>query len=208
MELIYAKDNFSIFADTREMCASIVRGANKIMLELEPLVPLSPLEAKNLRLLGQNPADYLHIGHSCHIIPREAASAWDEVLTKAIQMQRSLDTSMIQQFRTNLPGLSDVREIEDLGDALTSGISLYVDTNDAIPALRATETRRRFPRETLYVHAERQAMSPNERQSAAARRILAALIGGKELPAHDLALLDQGTVPGRPRPTRATMSQS
>jgi hypothetical protein len=178
------------------------------MLELEPLVPLSPLEAKNLRLLGQNPADYLHIGHSCHIIPREAASAWDEVLTKAIHVQRTMDTSMIQQFRINLPGLSDVREVEDLGDILTSSISLYVDTNDAMPTLRAAEIRRRYPRETLYVHAERQAMSPDERQSAAARRILAALIYGKELPTDALALIGQSTVPDRPRPTRATMSMT
>lgn len=208
MELIYSKENILIFASARDMCASIERGNHKILLELEPLIPLSPLEAKNLRLLGQNPADFLHIGHSCHIIPSDAASAWDEILAKAVQLQRTLDTSMIEQFRHNLPGLSEIRELEDLSAPMSSTLSLYLEPNDAISNVRVTEIRRRYPRETLYVQAERLAMNPNNRRSAAARRILAALISGKELPAHDLALLDTNTLPDRPRPSRATLSLS
>jgi hypothetical protein len=202
MELIYTRDNLQVYADTATMGACIVRGDNRILLDLEPLVPLSPLEAKNLRLLGQNPGDYLHIGHSYHILPREAAPAWEEALSCAQQQHRDLDTSMIPLFRQNLPGLAEVREAEDLIDSMVSNVTVYMDINESVVSSKAAEISRRFPRETLYVKAEQLAMSTDEQRALTARKILAALICGKELPADALRLLAEQDAIGRNRPSR------
>lgn len=206
MELIFARDNLQIYADSAEMSACIMRGNNKIVIDLEPLVPLSPLEAKNLRLLGQNPADFLHIGHSCHIIPKAASDAWEEVLARAELAKKNLDTAMIPLFRQNLPGLAEVREVEDLLDSISSNMGIYFDASDSIAGLKAAEIRRRYPRESLYVQAERIAMGSDERRVAAARKILAALICGKELPAPELHLLEEHSVPNQNRPPRLQQS--
>jgi hypothetical protein len=202
MELIFTRDNLQVFADAENMCACIVRGDNKILLDLEPLIPLSPLEAKNLRLLGQNPADFLHIGHSCHILPRDAASNWEEALNRAEQLHRDLDTSMIPLFRQNLPGLAEAREAEDLLECMVSNMTVYMDINESIMNNKAAEISRRYPRETLYVKAEQMAMSPDEQRVLLARKILTALICGKELPTETLRQLEEHDSIARHRPSR------
>jgi len=205
MELIFARDNLQVYADAEDRCACIVRGDNRITLDLEPLIPLSPLEAKNLRLLGQNPSDFLHVGHSCHILPRDAAAAWEETLNRAEQLNRDLDTSMIPLFRQNLPGLAEVREVEELLECMVSNMTMYVDISEAVVNSKAAEISRRYPRETLYVKAEQMAMSPDEQRVAVARRILTALICGKDLPVEALRQLEEYDATTRNRPSRLSV---
>jgi hypothetical protein len=85
---------------------------------------------------------------------------------------------------------------------MVSNMTVYMDINESIMSNKAAEISRRYPRETLYVKAEQMAMSPDEQRVILARKILTALICGKDLPAETLRQLEEHDSSARHRPSR------
>jgi hypothetical protein len=179
MHEIYSRNDYRVKVDIVEQKACIIKGKNSISVPLEPLTPLSMLAAKQLRLIGCDPGNYLNIGHTNQIILKEAAQNWQQALTSAKQLAQARDTSMIPLFWQHLPGLLELREAEDRFAASMRTASLLLEQGvaDALPK-QLVDLRTQYPAAAAYICAEYVALSADEKLAARGRQALAQLVNG------------------------------
>ncbi len=175
--------------DVEQRKACIVKGGGTVFVALEELTPLSALAAKNLKMMGCDPKRYLNIGHSNHIILREAEESWQAVLEQTKLYPKQGNSSMIQLFWQNLPGLLELRDAEDTYAACQRSASLMLEYRQrGLPPTRLMELRQKYPRAAAYILAESYAFSGSETVAERGRRAMQILVCGT--PTEDaLALL-------------------
>jgi hypothetical protein len=179
MNQIFSKNDYKILVDFDERKACIVKGANSVFVALEELTPLSALAAKHLKMMGCDPARYLNIGHSNHVIIKDAEEAWREALEQSGRKTVATDTSMIPAFWQNLPGLIELRDAEDTYAACQKSASLMLEYQQrGLPPARLMQLRQRYPRAAAYILAEAYAFSGNETVSDRGRKAMHMLVTG------------------------------
>lgn len=182
MKTIFTKTDYRILVDIDERKACIVKGTNSVFVALEELTPLSALAAKNLKMIGCDPSRYLNIGHSNHVIIKDAEEAWREAVYQCENRLHQSDTSMIPQFWENLPGLTELRDAEDTYAAcLRSGSLMLEYQQRGLPPTRLMQLRQRYPRAAVYILAESHAFSGNETVAARGRKAMHLLVTGADL---------------------------
>lgn len=182
MKTIFSKNDYKILADVDERKACIVKGAHTVFVALEELTPLSPLAAKHLKMMGCEPARYLNIGHSNHVIIKEAEEAWHDAVRQSENRYLHHETSMIPEFWQNLPGLMELRDAEDTYAACQRSASLMLEYRyRGLPPARLMELRQRYPRAAAYILAEAYAFSGNETVAERGRKAIHLLITGAQL---------------------------
>jgi hypothetical protein len=182
MKEIYSRNDYRVLVDVEGQKACIVKGKNSISVPLEPLTPLSILAAKQLRLMGCDPGNYLNIGHTNQIILKDAAQKWHLALTSATQLAQVRDTSMIPLFWQHLPGLLALREAEDCYAAGMRTASLFLEqgASDRLPE-QLIELRTKYPAAAAYICAEHIALSADAKLAELGRQALAQLVRGASL---------------------------
>ncbi len=179
MKPIFTKNNYQILVDVDQRKACIVKGGGSVYVALEELTPLSALAAKNLKMMGCDPKRYLNIGHSNHIILREAEEAWQAVLEQTKLQTKHDNSSMIQLFWQNLPGLLELRDAEDTYTACQRSASLMLEYRQrGLPPARLMELRQKYPRAAAYILAEAYASSGSETVAERGRRAMHILVCG------------------------------
>lgn len=182
LKQIFAKNDYRILVDTEQRKACIVKGSNSVYVALEELTPLSPVAAKHLKMMGCDPRRYLNIGHSNHVIIREAEDAWRTAVERAETSSRLSETSMIPQFWHNLPGLSELRDAEDTYAACLRSASLMLEYRKPdIPPTRLSDLRQKFPRAAAYIFAEAYAFSGSETVAERGRKAMHLLVTGADI---------------------------
>lgn len=182
MKPIFTKNDYKILVDLDERKACIVKGANSVFVALEELTPLSALAAKHLKMIGCDPSRYLNIGHSNHVIIKDAEDAWREAVYQIENRLHQSDTSMIPLFWQNLPGLTELRDAEDTYAAcLRSGSLMLEYQQRGLPPARLMQLRQRYPRAAAYILAESHAFSSNETVADRGRKAMHLLITGAGL---------------------------
>lgn len=182
MQTIFIKNDYRILVDVDERKACIVKGANSVFVALEELTPLSALAAKHLKMMGCDPSRYLNIGHSNHVIIKDAEQAWSEAVYQCENRLHQNNTSMIPAFWQNLPGLVELRDAEDSYAAcLRSGSMMLEYQQRGLPPARLMQLRQRNPRAAAYILAEAYAFSGNETIAERGREAMHLLITGADL---------------------------
>lgn len=182
MQPVFTKGNYQILVDIEQRRASIVKGEHSVFVALEELTPLSVLAAKHLRMMGCDPKRYMNIGHTHHVILREAAPAWEKALSRAEHLARGKDTSMIPLFWQSLPGLLELRDAEDTYAACQKSASLMLEYKQrGLPPARLMELRQKYPRAAAYILAEVYAFSGSERVAERGRRAMHMLISNGDI---------------------------
>jgi hypothetical protein len=182
MKPIFTKKNYQVLVDTELRKACIVKGSNSVYVALEELTPLSPLAAKHLKMMGCDTKLYLNIGYSNHVILKEAEAAWRRALKEADKVSAHGETSMIQQFWHNLPGLMELRDAEDTYAACQKSASLMLEYRQrGLPPNRLMELRNRYPRAAAYILSEAYAFSGSETVAERGRRAMHLLISGSPI---------------------------
>jgi len=179
MKQIFAKNDYKILVDIDERKACIVKGSSSVFVALEELTPLSALAAKHLKMMGCDPGRYMNIGHSNHVIIKEAEDAWRSAIEQSEKKYVHNETSMIPAFWQNLPGLIELRDAEDTYAACQRSASLMMEYQQRglLPA-RLMQLRQRYPRAAAYILAEAYAFSGNETVSERGRKAMHLLITG------------------------------
>lgn len=179
MKPIFTKSDYQILADVESRKACIVKGSNSVYVALEELTPLSALAAKHLRMMGCDPKRYLNIGHSNHVIIKEAAAAWQAALEKAELTTEQSNSSMIHRLWQNLPGLMELRDAEDTYAACQKSASLMLEYQQrGLPPTRLMELRQKYPRAAAYILAEAYAFSGSDNIAELGRHAMHLLISG------------------------------
>ncbi|MBI5657065.1 MAG: hypothetical protein HZC44_09755 [Geobacter sp.] len=179
MKPIFTKSDYQILVDVESRKACIVKGSNSVYVALEELTPLSALAAKHLRMMGCDPKRYLNIGHSNHVIIKEAATAWQSALNQAQHKTEQSNSSMIHCLWQNLPGLMELRDAEDTYAACQRSASLMLEYQQrGLPPTRLMELRQKYPRAAAYILAEAYAFSGSETIAELGRRAMHLLISG------------------------------
>lgn len=179
MKPIFTKSDYQILVDVESLKACIVKGSNSVYVALEELTPLSALAAKHLRMMGCDPKRYLNIGHSNHVIIKEAATAWQSALNQAKHKTEQSNSSMIHCLWQNLPGLMELRDAEDTYAACQKSASLMLEYQQrGLPPTRLMELRQKYPRAAAYILAEAYAFSGSETIAELGRRAMHLLIAG------------------------------
>lgn len=182
MKPIFTKKNYQVMADIELRKACIVKGNNSVYVALEELTPLSALAGKHLKMMGCDPKLYLNIGYSNHVILKEAETAWRKALQEADKKSAHGDSSMIQQFWHNLPGLMELRDAEDTYAACQKSASLMLEYRQrGLPPTRLMELRNRYPRAATYILSEAYAFSGSETVAERGRRAMHLLISGSPI---------------------------
>lgn len=182
MKQIFAKNDYKILVDVEQRKACIVKGVNSVFVALEELTPLSSLAAKHLKMMGCDPRRYLNIGHSNHVIIREAEAAWSAAVKQVDGRSLLNETSMIPQFWHNLPGLPELRDAEDTYAACLRSASVMLEhrKND-LPPTRLIELRQQYPRAAAYILAEAYAFSGSEAVAERGRKAMHLLVTGAKV---------------------------
>jgi hypothetical protein len=179
MKQIFSKKDYKILVDIDERKACIVKGNNSVFVALEELTPLSPLAAKHLKMMGCDPGRYLNIGHSNHVVIKDAEDAWLAAVAQSEKKVEGSETSMIPAFWQNLPGLIELRDAEDTYAACQRSASLMLEYQQrGLPPARLMQLRQRYPRAAAYILAEAFAFSGNETVSERGRKAMHLLITG------------------------------
>jgi hypothetical protein len=179
MQSIFKKNDYQIMVDLEERKACIVKGNSSVFVALEELTPLSSVAAKHLKMMGCDPKRYLNIGHSNHVILKEAEDAWHQALQKAERKNAVNETSMIPLFWHNLPGLMELRDAEDTYAACQRSASLMLEYHHrGLPPARLMELRQRYPRSAAYILAEAYAFSGSSSLAERGRKAMQTLVTG------------------------------
>ena len=179
MKPIYTKNDYQILVDVESRKACIVKGTSSVYVALEELTPLSALAAKHLRMMGCDPKRYLNIGHSNHVILKEASQAWQAAIDQVERKSGRSETSMINRFWQNLPGLMELRDAEDTFSACQRSASLMLEYRQrGVPPARLMELRQKYPRAAAYILAEAYAFSGSDTVADRGRRAVHILVTG------------------------------